>query len=171
LSPNASPELFPEFDLERLTIPSSHCDNLRATLVRAELIHLRVLKFELRLPSPFEYLPRYLERALNIPNIDVESDETLEDYDSWGRERKEEDGVVDLMETRAGRAARAKVVDACVVFPEFPSCCPNGSSSGTRPMRADENRAGAKSTKSQTSTPPAPSPLRRSGKRFRHNLP
>ena len=122
MPPDAPAERFPQFVAEILTIPSSHYDNLRATLVRAELIHLRVLKFELRLPSPFEYLPRYLERALDIPNIGLESEETLEDYDSWGRERKEEDGVVDLMETRAGRAARAKVVEACVGFPAIPSC-------------------------------------------------
>lgn len=54
-------------------------------------------------------------------NIGAESEAVLEDYDSWEKEQKEEDGVVGLMETRAGRAARAKVVQACVVFP--PSLC------------------------------------------------
>ena len=92
---------------EPLMIPSERYDTLRATLVQAELILLRVLGFELRLPLPLDFLPRYLERAMN----DV-SDQG-EDYDTWGIEEKEEYGVVKgVMETGIGKACRARAVTA-----------------------------------------------------------
>jgi len=90
-----------------LTVPSEIYDTLRATLVQAELILLRVLGFELRIPLPLDYLPRYLERAMS----DVA--DTGEDYDKWGKEEKEEYGVVrEFVETGIGRACRAKAVTA-----------------------------------------------------------
>ena len=90
-----------------LTVPSQLYDTLRATLVQAELILLRVLGFELRIPLPLDYLPRYLERATG----DIV--DTAEDYDGWGKEGKEEYGVEkDIMDTRIGRACRAKAVAA-----------------------------------------------------------
>lgn len=68
---------------------------------------LRVLGFELRLPLPLDYLSRYLDRAMG----DVT--DASEDYDSWGKEEKEEYGVLkDSMETGIGRACRAKAVSA-----------------------------------------------------------
>ncbi|KAL8932669.1 MAG: hypothetical protein Q9211_006184 [Gyalolechia sp. 1 TL-2023] len=74
----------------------------------AELILLRVLGFELRLPSPMEYLQRYIERAME----DVE--EAGENYDSWDREGKEEYRVVDgVMETRLGRMCSQRALEAC----------------------------------------------------------
>ncbi|KAI4119080.1 MAG: hypothetical protein LQ345_000955 [Seirophora villosa] len=90
-----------------LTIPSSNYDALRATLVEAELILLRVLGFELRLPSPLEFLQRYLERAMEgVHGVG-------EDYDAWDKEGREEYGALDgLMETRLGRRCRAKTVEA-----------------------------------------------------------
>lgn len=90
-----------------LTVPSELYDTLRATVVQAELVLLRVLGFELRIPLPFDYLPRYLERAMNdIARVG-------ENYDAWGREDKEEYGVVkEAMETRIGRACRTKAVAA-----------------------------------------------------------
>lgn len=92
---------------EPLTVPSAIYDTLRTTLVQAELILLRVLGFELRIPLPLDFLPRYLERAMS-DIVDVG-----EDYDSWGREEKEEYGVVkDAMETGIGRACRARAVEA-----------------------------------------------------------
>ena len=82
-------------------------DTLRATLVQAELMLLRVLGFELRLPLPLDYLSRYLDRAMG----DVT--DASEDYDRWGKEEKEEYGVLkDSMETGIGRACRAKAVNA-----------------------------------------------------------
>jgi len=69
-----------------LTIPSETYDTLRATLVQAELILLRVLGFELRLASPMDFLGRYLERAM-------EGVEAGEDYEGWGREERMEYGV------------------------------------------------------------------------------
>ena len=90
-----------------LTVPSRLYDTLRATLVQAELILLRVLGFELRIPLPLDYLPRYLERAMG----DIV--DTAEDYDGWGKEEKEEYSVEkDIMGTRIGRACRAKAVTA-----------------------------------------------------------
>ena len=90
-----------------LSVPSAMYDTLRATLVQAELMLLRVLGFELRLPLPLDYLSRYLDRAMG----DVAS--AAEDYDSWGKEEKEEYGVLqDSMETGLGIACRAKAVGA-----------------------------------------------------------
>lgn len=90
-----------------LTVPSQTYDTLRATLVQAELILLRVLGFELRLPLPLDYLPRYLERAME------DAAEAGEDYDSWAKEEQEEYGVVkNIMETGMGRACRATAVNA-----------------------------------------------------------
>lgn len=92
-----------------LTFPSQTHDTLRATLVQAELMLLRVLGFELRLPLPLDYLPRYLERAMG------DIGEAGEDYDSWGKEEKEEYGVVkETMDTGLGRACRAMAVNRYV---------------------------------------------------------
>ncbi|KAL8881061.1 MAG: hypothetical protein Q9198_001658 [Flavoplaca austrocitrina] len=91
-----------------LTIPSPLYDTLRATLVQADLILLRVLGFQLHIPSPLEYLQRYLERAMeDIENVG-------EGFDEWDREAKGEYGVLSgIMEGRVGRGCRAKAVDAC----------------------------------------------------------
>ena len=68
---------------------------------------LRVLGFELRLPLPLDYLRRYLERAME----DIA--DAGEDYGSWGKEEKEEYGVVkESMDTGMGRACRAAAVNA-----------------------------------------------------------
>ncbi|KAL8839794.1 MAG: hypothetical protein Q9170_001605 [Blastenia crenularia] len=99
--------LHPPSSSSPLTIPSPAYDSLRATLVQAELVLLRVLGFELRLPSPMEYLHRYLERAME----DVER--VGEDYDAWDREGKEEYGVVDgAMDTGLGRMCKERAVEA-----------------------------------------------------------
>ncbi|KAI4258973.1 MAG: hypothetical protein LQ352_000969 [Teloschistes flavicans] len=101
-SPN-NPESVPP-----LRIPSPEYDILRATLVQAELLLLRVLGFELRIPSPLDYLARYLERATE----DVER--AGDDFDAWGREQKEEYGVFGggVMEGRAGRGCREMAIRA-----------------------------------------------------------
>ncbi|KAL8685155.1 MAG: hypothetical protein Q9218_007943, partial [Villophora microphyllina] len=91
-----------------LRIPSPEYDILRATLVHAELLLLRILGFELRIPSPLDYLARYLERAMeNVESVG-------EDYDGWGKEEKEEYGVVSggLMEGKVGRGCRGKAIEA-----------------------------------------------------------
>lgn len=73
-----------------------------------------MLGFELRIPLPLEYLPRYLERAMN-DILDGGRDEAdLEDYEAWPKEEKEEFGVTELMETGLGRACRAAAVEAFV---------------------------------------------------------
>ena len=94
----------------RLTVPSTIYDNLRATLVQAELILLRVFGFELRFPLPFEHLPRYLERALDSYG------EAGEDYDDWDQEQRDEYGVIGHMETRIAQKSRAKAVEASVLL-------------------------------------------------------
>ena len=94
-----------------LQVPSALYDTLRQTLVQAELILLRILGFELRLPLPLDYLPRYLERAMKSVS------EEGEDYDSWSNDEKEEYGVVRaVMDTGVGKACRAKAVEACAVL-------------------------------------------------------
>ena len=90
-----------------LVVPSTIYDTLRATLVQAELMLLRILGFELRIPLPLDYMPRYLERAIG------EVADASENYGSYGKEEKEEYGVVkDIMDTLFGRACRAKAVSA-----------------------------------------------------------
>lgn len=81
---------------------------LRATLVQAELMLLRVLGFELRLSSPMVYLSRYLERAME------ELKDAGEDYEAWGKEERAEYGAIEggWMETGLGRRAREKTVNA-----------------------------------------------------------
>lgn len=89
-----------------MTIPSPAYDALRATLVSAELLLLRVLGFELRLPLPLDFLDRYISRALE----DVA--EAGEDYDGWDQEAREEYGVVRRTDTGLARACRSKAVEA-----------------------------------------------------------
>ncbi|KAL8681251.1 MAG: hypothetical protein Q9186_002629 [Xanthomendoza sp. 1 TL-2023] len=72
----------------QLTTLTPTYTTLRSTLVQAELILLRVLAFELDLPSPFQYLARYLTRAME----DVET--AGEGFDEWGQQAKEEYGVL-----------------------------------------------------------------------------
>lgn len=82
------------------------------TLVQAELLLLRVLGFELRLSLPLDFIDRYLERAM------TDATAVAEDYDRWGREEREEYGVVEGTETGMGRACRSKAVLAWV-FPHL----------------------------------------------------
>lgn len=94
-------------DQDQLTIPSRLYDDLRATLVQAELVLLRVLGFELRFPLPLDYLPRYLERVLQSYSA------AAEDYDAWSREDRAEYGLVgNVMETSLGRRCRDRAVEA-----------------------------------------------------------
>ena len=75
--------------------------------MQAELIILRILGFELRIPLPLDFLPRYLERALE----DVV--DAGEDYDSWSKEERDEYSVLnDLMDTGIGKACRTSAVRA-----------------------------------------------------------
>ncbi|KAI9820698.1 MAG: hypothetical protein M1827_005067 [Pycnora praestabilis] len=98
---------------ESLTFPSNKYDSLRATVVQAELILLRVLKFELRIILPFEFLPRYLDRTIGGINTGGAGWGGTEDYDGFGKEHRDEYKIVDLMETGTGRACRARAVEAC----------------------------------------------------------
>ena len=67
-----------------------------------------MLAFELRVPLPFDYLPRYLERALK----DIA--DAGENYDAWEKEEREEYGVFLGMDTGIGKACKAKAVQACM---------------------------------------------------------
>ncbi|KAH0614594.1 uncharacterized protein H6S33_000230 [Morchella sextelata] len=108
--------LIPAYTLQHptsppLTFPSPLYDALRSTLVTAELLLLRVLRFELRLPLPYEYLPRLLERALTLSDAPAAEEERLECR------------VVDWKDTALGRAVWVKVAQAmtryrvCNFFP------------------------------------------------------
>ncbi|OCK80456.1 hypothetical protein K432DRAFT_425724 [Lepidopterella palustris CBS 459.81] len=102
-SPNSTP----------LAIPSTLYDTLRHTLVRAELILLRVLKFELRIPLPLEFLPRYLDRTIGELNVEGGGWGGTECYEEFEKDRREEFQVMSLMETGVGMACRIKAVEAC----------------------------------------------------------
>lgn len=76
--------------------------------MQAELLLLRVLGFELRLSLPLDFMDRYLERAM------TDATAVAEDYDRWGREEREEYGVVNWMDTALGRTCRSEAVQAWV---------------------------------------------------------
>ncbi|KAI9697305.1 MAG: hypothetical protein M1836_004869 [Candelina mexicana] len=99
--------------VQPLTFPSILYDSLRATIVQAELILLRILKFELRIPLPYEFLPRYLERTVGELNLSNNGWGGTEDYDGLGKEFQEEYKAVDLMDTGVSRACRMKILKAC----------------------------------------------------------
>ena len=97
----------PNHVAHRLVVPSPLYDTLRATLVQAELILLRVLGFELHIPLPSDYLPRYLDRALESTTS------AAEDYDSWPSEERDEYGVLhNMMDTEVGRACKTSTISA-----------------------------------------------------------
>ncbi|KAF3931235.1 Cyclin-T1-4 [Dactylella cylindrospora] len=78
-----------------LPIPSHLYDTLRATLVTSELHLLRILKFELRLPIPHDYLPRMLYLSISvIPG---------EEYGDYGTEKQAEDKIAGITDTSLGR--------------------------------------------------------------------
>ncbi|OCL06149.1 hypothetical protein AOQ84DRAFT_83055 [Glonium stellatum] len=96
-----------------LTFPSSLYDSLRTTLVQAELILLRVLKFELRLALPLDFLPRYLDRTIGEVNAGGGGWGGTEDYDGHEKEHRDEYQMIDLMDTRLGKACRLKAIEVC----------------------------------------------------------
>ncbi|KAF8252364.1 hypothetical protein K440DRAFT_594799 [Wilcoxina mikolae CBS 423.85] len=89
---------------EPLTFPSALYDSLRGTLVAAEFILLRVLRFDIRLPLPFDYLPRFLEKMLTLDGTDH--------LDFLGDDEREEVCVVDVKDTTLGRGVWALVGEA-----------------------------------------------------------
>ncbi|KAI5818197.1 hypothetical protein BZA77DRAFT_307586 [Pyronema omphalodes] len=95
-------------DAEPLTFPSALYDSLRGTLVAAEFLLLRVLRFDIRLPLPFDYLPRYLEKTLVLHGTDH--------LDFAGHDEKEEISVVDVKFTALGRKTWRLVVEAMKDF-------------------------------------------------------
>ena len=73
-----------------LTFPSPLYDSLRSTVVAAELLLLRVLRFDLRVPLPYDFLPRFLEKVL--PPVATP-----------GEEECAETKIVEICETGLGR--------------------------------------------------------------------
>ncbi|KAA8901373.1 hypothetical protein FN846DRAFT_988137 [Sphaerosporella brunnea] len=87
-----------------LTFPSALYDALRGTVVTAELLLLRVLRFDIRLPLAYDYLPRMLEKVLTLDgtaHIDYLPDD-----------EREEIRVVDVKDTRIGAAVWCLVSEA-----------------------------------------------------------
>lgn len=80
--------------------------------MQAELILLRTLKFELRIPLPYEFLPRYLERTVGELNFGRNSWGGTEDYDGLGKEDQAEYKVVDFRDTNVAKACRVKILEA-----------------------------------------------------------
>lgn len=95
-----------------LTIPSTTYDLLRSTVVQAELMLLRVLEFKLRIPSPLEFLPRYLDRTISDYNALHCGWSGTDDHDGPTSKYRDEYQTVNLMETGVGKAAQLGVVEA-----------------------------------------------------------
>ena len=93
---------------EKLEIPSTKYDVLRRTIVRSEVLLLRILKFELRIALPLTFLPRYIGRML-----DEMGGEGVEDYERMGRDRRAEYQVVTLMSTGLGQKCRSVALQSC----------------------------------------------------------
>lgn len=97
----------------RLSYPSELYDSLRASLVQAELIVLRSLGFELRLQTPFNYLYRYVARA--VSSLGGERDKiAVEEWDDLSTNRREEYKIVELEDTGLGKDAAALALKALV---------------------------------------------------------
>lgn len=86
-------------------IPSTHYDTLRQTLVTAEVLLLRILKFNIRLTLPHVYLPRILERATTLHGT--------EHLDEMGYGEREEADVIEAGDTPIGREAGRLCALAC----------------------------------------------------------
>lgn len=80
----------------KLTFPSELYDTLRSSLVSTELVLLRILKFELRLATPVEFL-----------------DDLLRDYVYYARaDRSHYEDYAMVMDSMIGITARANVLKA-----------------------------------------------------------
>ena len=106
------PQDVPEDDRplsSRMELRSKRYNEKRSTLVKAELLLLRVLGFDLRLVSPFDYVSQYLHRALQ--GIWA----YCEELDDNSELRRENCGVAAarMMASRPGMDVRARVVEAC----------------------------------------------------------
>ncbi|KTW30601.1 hypothetical protein T552_00318 [Pneumocystis carinii B80] len=86
----------------KLTFPSEFYDSLRDSVVDAELLLLRIVKFDLRIILPFSYL----EKALNLTltALEVEITESNLHKDAC------------LMNTSLGRYVRCCIMDALSTF-------------------------------------------------------
>jgi len=68
---------------------------------------LRVLKFDLLLPLPYQYLERYLGKVLAVGGL-----RGTQELDESKPGRKEEYGIVGVVEGGTGRKARGVVYEA-----------------------------------------------------------
>ncbi|KAG4303841.1 hypothetical protein PORY_002770 [Pneumocystis oryctolagi] len=82
----------------RLTFPSEFYDSLRDSIVNAELILLRVLKFDLKIILPFSYLTKALH--LTLTTWHSETTEPILQKEAY------------LINTVIGRHARCRIMDA-----------------------------------------------------------
>ncbi|KAI9841346.1 MAG: hypothetical protein M1838_003611 [Thelocarpon superellum] len=88
-----------------LTLTSPLYAVLRATVVQAEMMLLRVLKFSIRMPIALHHLPRYLVRAIG-------DGDTVGGYDGLSEDHKDEYKIGALMDTALARAVTATTVNA-----------------------------------------------------------
>lgn len=95
-----------------LTFPFTTYDLLRSAVVQAELMLLRVLEFKLRIPSPLEFLPHYLNRAVGEGNATSCGWDGTKNYDGSTSEQKDDYEIVSLMETGVGKTAQLRAVQA-----------------------------------------------------------
>ncbi|EKG10993.1 hypothetical protein MPH_11996 [Macrophomina phaseolina MS6] len=100
-------------DTVPLTCSSPTYDALRSALVRTELVLLRVLRFELRISTPFDCLPGYLSGVMREFNAGDTSSDAARDFDYRKKEQKEAERITDLMDTNIAKACKAKALFAC----------------------------------------------------------
>lgn len=97
-----------------LECPSPTYDSLRSAFVRTELVLLRILKFELRISTPFDFLPGYLGEAMgDFGGYDGCADADVA-FDNRSKEKKEANRIADLMETGIAKDCKARTLDAYV---------------------------------------------------------
>ncbi|KAL0258878.1 hypothetical protein SLS55_006382 [Diplodia seriata] len=93
-------------------------DILRFLVIRileqSELILLRVLKFELRVSTPFDFLSGYLGEAMRDFGVDDGNADAKGYFDDRNKEKKEADRIADLMETGIAKDCKAKALNAYV---------------------------------------------------------
>lgn len=95
-----------------LICPSPTYDALRSAFVRTELILLRVLRFELRVSTPFDFISGYMIGAMCDFGVGDSSLDAADELDARSKEYKEGNRIIDVMETGIAKDCKTKAMAA-----------------------------------------------------------
>ncbi|KAL1629806.1 hypothetical protein SLS56_005202 [Neofusicoccum ribis] len=95
-----------------LICPSPTYDALRSAFVRTELILLRILRFELRVSTPFDFISGYMIGVMCDFDVGDSSLDAADEFDARSKEYKEGNRIVDFMETGIAKDCKTKAMAA-----------------------------------------------------------